>query len=162
MSVPTTYRDVIAWREAMALVADVYGDTARFPRGEAYGLMTEIRRAAVAVPSYLAEGTTRDTVRELVRFLGMSCGSIAALETRLEIAVGLGYLAADAVAVTRTRRVGALLSALRESLRGKATKKHSLSRGASVTAKPPGKHVRPSGSQLRSQLTDPGSRSSTW
>jgi len=162
MEMPTTYRDVIAWREAMVLVADVYRDTARFPRDEVIGLTAEIRHAALSVPSYLAEGTTRDTVNELVQFLGMGCGAIAALETRLEIAVRLGYLAADAAAVARTRRVGVLLSTLRESLREEGTEKRRHSSGASVAAEPRGKHARPSGSRLQSQVTDHGSQNFTW
>jgi four helix bundle protein len=116
MRAPPTYRDVIAWREAMALVQAVYRDTARFPPQEAFALRAQIRQAALAVPSRLAEGATRDTVGELVRFLGMSCGSLAALETQLEIAVRLGYLERDASAVIRTHRLGVLVTALRRSL----------------------------------------------
>lgn len=100
----------------MALVEAVYRDTARFPPEEAFGLAEQIRHAAVAVPSRLAEGTTSDSIVELVRFLGMSCGSLAALQTQLEIAVRLGYLAPDASAVTRTHRLGTLVTTLRQSL----------------------------------------------
>ena len=162
MGIPTTHRDVIAWQEAMVLVAEVYRVTARFPHDELLGLTAQIRQAALSVPSRLAEGTTRETVHELVRFLGMSCGSIAALETQLEIAVRLGYLAADAAAVTRTHRVGVLLSTLREALRKEAIEERSLGNGARANAKPRGKYVRASRSRLRSQVTDHGSRSSTW
>ena len=162
MGMPTTYRDVIAWREAMVLVADVYRDTARFPREESIGLTAEIRQAALSVPSYLAEGATRDTVNELVRFLGMGCGAIAALETQLEIAVRLGYLTAGASAVTRTRRVGALLSTLREELGKDVVEERPFSAGTRMDAKPRGKRVCPYATRLQSQVTDHGSRSSTW
>ncbi len=126
MGIPTTHRDVIAWQEAMVLVAVVYRVTARFPHDEMPGLAAQIRQAALSVPSYLAEGTTRDTVNELIQFLGMSCGSIAALDTQLEIAVRLGYLEPDTGAVTRTRRLGALVSALRETLRKEAMEERSV------------------------------------
>jgi len=100
----------------MALVEAVYRDTARFPPEEALALRARIRHAALAVPSRLAEGTTRDTIDELVQFLGMSCGSLAALETQLEIAVRLGYLEPDASAIIQTHRVGVLVATLRQSL----------------------------------------------
>jgi len=125
MGTPTTHRDVIAWREAMALVETVYQDTARFPPQEAFGLQAHIRRAALAVPSHLAEGTMRDTVGELVRSLGMSCGSLAALETQLEIAVRLGYLKPDAGVVIRAHRLGTLVTTLRNSLASEVPKDNS-------------------------------------
>lgn len=125
MDTPTTHRDVIAWREAMAVVEAVYRDTARFPPEEAFGLAAQIRNAALAVPSRLAEGATRNSVRELVRFLGMSCGSLAVLETQLEIAVRLGYLSPDARAVIRTHRLGVLVTTLRQSLASKAPRANS-------------------------------------
>ncbi len=111
-----THRDVIAWREAMALVEAVYRDTARFPAEEGFGLAAQIRNAAVAVPARLSEGTTRGSVSELIRLLGVSCSSLAALETQLEIAVRLGYLKSDARAVIGAQRVGALVTTLRRSL----------------------------------------------
>ena len=111
-----THRDVIAWREAMALVEAVYRDTARFPAEEGSGLAAQIRNAAVAVPARLAEGATRGSVGELIRLLGVSCGSLAALETQLEIAVRLGYLEPDARAVMGAQRVGVLVTTLRRSL----------------------------------------------
>ena len=108
----------------MALVETVYRDTARFPPEEAFALRARIRHAALAVPSRLAEGATRDTVGELLQFLGMSCGSLAALETQLEIAVRLGYLEPDASAVIQTHRVGVLVTTLRQSLGNELPKKN--------------------------------------
>ena len=127
----------------MVLVAEVYRVTARFPRDEMPGLAAQIRQAALSVPSRLAEGTTRDTVDELVRFLGMSCGSIAALDTQLEIAVRLGYLAPDAGAVTRARRLGALVSTLRETLQKEAIEERSFSSVERVTRKRRGNYGQP-------------------
>ena len=108
----------------MALVEAVYRDTARFPPEEALGLAEQIRHSALAVPSRLAEGTTSDSVIDLVRFLGLSCGSLAALQTQLEIAVRLGYLEPNARAVIRTRRLGLLVTTLRHSLACEIPKQH--------------------------------------
>jgi four helix bundle protein len=116
MGTPRTHRDVIAWRQAMVLVEAVYRDTARFPREEAFGLAAQIRHAALEVPARLAEGATRGSVSDLIRLLGASCGSLAALETQLEIAVRLGYLEPDARAVIGARRLGVLVFNLRQAL----------------------------------------------
>ena len=143
----------------MALVAEVYRATARFPHDEVLGLAAQIRQAALSVPSYLAEGTMRDTVNELTQFLGMSGGSIAALDTQLEIAVRLGYLAPDAAAVTRTRRLGHMVSRLRESLSKEAVEERSFSDVACVGGTQRGKRVSASPARAWSPFT--GHRSSS-
>ena len=117
MATYTTHRDLAAWREAMTLVELVYRDTAAFPREETYGLTSQIRRAAVSVPSNIAEGAARNTTKELVQFLGIGCGSLAELDTQLELAIRLGYLTADAEAVKQIGRVGRIVRLLRKSLR---------------------------------------------
>ena len=110
------HRDLIAWREAMSLVEIVYRDTESFPRDEVFGLRTQVRRAAVSVPSNIAEGSGRNSTAELRHFVGIACGSLAELETQLELAVRLGFMGADAVAVRQADRVGKLVNALRGSL----------------------------------------------
>ena len=110
------HRDLIAWREAMSLVEVVYHDTEKFPKDEAFGLRAQIRRAAVSVPSNLAEGSGRNSSRELRHFVGIASGSLAELETQLELAVRLGFLDAGATAMNQTNRVGRLVNALRRSL----------------------------------------------
>src|SRR5688572_16645546 len=99
MNAPVTHRDLIAWQEAMALVESVYRDTASFPREENYGLTTQIRRCAISVPSNIAEGAARNSSREYVQFLGISCGSLSELETQLELAIRLGFMKADSVSL---------------------------------------------------------------
>jgi len=71
------------------------------------------------VPSNIAEGAARNSSGELVQFLGIACGSIAELETQLELAVRLGYLKADAASVTQSNRVGMLARTLRKSRRNR-------------------------------------------
>ncbi len=79
-----------AWKEAMALVKMVYERTRGFPREELYGLTNQIRRAAVSVPSNIAEGAARTSKKEFVQFLSVARGSLSELETQLLISVDLG------------------------------------------------------------------------
>jgi four helix bundle protein len=101
----------------MDLVEVVYRDTVGFPNQETFGLTAQIRRAAVSVPSNIAEGSGRNSSGELVQFLGVACGSLAELETQLEVAVRLGYLKANADSVVQCSRVGMLVRTLRKSRR---------------------------------------------
>jgi four helix bundle protein len=117
MATPTTHYDLIAWQEAMNLVEAVYRDTENFPAKETYGLAAQIRRAAVSVPSNLAEGSARNSRKELIQFVGISCGSLAELQTQLQLAVRLGYLATGAPCMDQAIRVGKLVRSLRKSLR---------------------------------------------
>jgi four helix bundle protein len=119
MKPPTTHRDLVAWQEAMALVESVYRDTASFPREEIYGLTSQIRRCAVSVPSNIAEGAARNSSREWVQFLGIACGSLAELETQLELAIRLGLMKADVISFKHADRVARLVRALRTSLKAK-------------------------------------------
>jgi four helix bundle protein len=117
MVTPNTHYDLIAWQEAMNLVEAVYRDTEGFPQKETFGLTAQIRRSAVSIPSNLAEGAARNSRKELVQFVGISCGSLAELQTQLQLAVRLGYLAAEARCVSQATRVGRLVRSLRKSLR---------------------------------------------
>jgi len=110
------HRNLLAWQEAMSLVEVVYRDTRDFPRDETFGLKAQIRRAAVSVPSNIAEGAGRNSAGELRQFIGIASGSLAELVTQLELAVRLGFLKADATAIRQADRVGRLVNALRGSL----------------------------------------------
>jgi four helix bundle protein len=111
-----THRDLLAWQEAMKLVATVYRDTAAYPNEERYGLVSQTRRAAVSIPSNIAEGAGRNSSRELLQFLGYASGSLSELETELEIGVMLNYLPPTTEILKQTHRVGRLLRALRDSI----------------------------------------------
>lgn len=115
MDTPGTHRNLLAWREAMTLVEVVYRDTASLPQEEMFGLKAQIRRAAVSIPSNIAEGAGRNSPGELVQFLGIACGSLAELETQLELAIRLGYLKPDVGSLGQSGRVGMLLRTLRRS-----------------------------------------------
>lgn len=119
MNAPATHRDLVAWQETMALVETVYRETATFPKEENYGLTTQIRRCAVSVPSNIAEGAARNSSREYVQFLGISCGSLSELETQLELAKRLGFLKADSISFKHADRVARLVRALRRVLKAR-------------------------------------------
>lgn len=79
------HRDLVAWQKGMRLVKDVYRVTRNFPREEVYGLTNQLRRAAVSVPSNLAEGHGRLSRKEFRQFIGCARGSLLELETQLEL-----------------------------------------------------------------------------
>ncbi|MFY9853127.1 MAG: four helix bundle protein, partial [Terracidiphilus sp.] len=92
MARPKSYRELIVWQKAMALARGAYALSQGLPRNEAYGLITQIRRAAVSVPSNIAEGHGRLTDLQFRHFLGNARGSLYEMQTQLELAGGLGYL----------------------------------------------------------------------
>ncbi len=114
------YRDLETWQRAMELVKAVYIATRHFPKDELYGLTSQLRRAAVSIPSNIAEGCGRNSRNELHHFLGQARGSLAELETQLELAKGLGYL--DAVAATALLSKAAQLGRMLTGLRAWSTK----------------------------------------
>ena len=87
-----SYRDVKVWQKAIEFVVDIYSCTRAFPREEIYGLASQLRRAAVSVPSNIAEGKGRRTDREFLLFLHHARGSVFEVETQLTIAGRLGYI----------------------------------------------------------------------
>lgn len=86
------YIDLDIWKKARALVKDVYKITKDFSKHELYGLTDQIRRAAVSVPSNIAEGCGRKTPKDTMRFLYISRGSLYELETQLYLALDLQYM----------------------------------------------------------------------
>ena len=94
MSEIKDHRDLEAWRVTMDAVMETYRLSADFPKTEIYGLTGQMRRAAVSVPSNIAEGQAR-TFRAAINHLGISLGSIAELDTQLEVAVRRGYTSSD-------------------------------------------------------------------
>jgi four helix bundle protein len=92
MGTASSYRDLVVWQEAMRLVEMIYQRTAAFPRKEVFGLSAQLRRCAISVPSNIAEGAARNSPKELFQFLGVANGSLAELQTQLEIAARLGFL----------------------------------------------------------------------
>ncbi len=118
MSDIKTYRDLIVWQKAMQLVVDVYRACDNLPANERFGLDSQIKRAAVSIPSNIAEGYGRHSTADYIRFLHVASGSLNELQTQLEIALRVGYL--DTGSHMRfdaaSREVERLLSALIRSL----------------------------------------------
>lgn len=85
-----TYKDLIVWQRSMELVKEIYLLTDKFPRNELYGLVSQMQRAAVAIPSNIAEGYLRKHKKEYIQFLSISLGSAAELETQVLICKSLG------------------------------------------------------------------------
>ncbi|HEY4685550.1 MAG TPA: four helix bundle protein [Dehalococcoidia bacterium] len=90
-----SFRDLRVWQAAMNLVEQVYGLTQTFPKHELYGLAGQMQRAAVSIPSNIAEGHAREHTREYVQHISIAQASLAELQTQLEIAVRLRYLSDD-------------------------------------------------------------------
>ena len=92
-----SYRDLLVWRKAIDLVKIVYQLTRDqgFPPEEEYGLVSQIRRAAVSIPSNIAEGQARGGTKEFVQFLYIGKGSLAEVDTQLTISLELGFLVAQ-------------------------------------------------------------------
>ena len=90
-----SYRDLEVWQKGMGLARQVYDATKTWPREEMYGLTSQVRRAAVSVPSNIAEGQGRSSTREFIHHLSIARGSLYELETQLLLAQQLGYLVPD-------------------------------------------------------------------
>jgi four helix bundle protein len=87
-----TFRDLVVWQKAMDLVTEIYRVTQQFPKEEIFSLTSQLRRAAVSVPSNIAEGQGRITEKEFRQYLGNARGSLAEVETQINIAKNLSYL----------------------------------------------------------------------
>ncbi|MFN0055498.1 MAG: four helix bundle protein [Planctomycetales bacterium] len=119
------YRGLLVWQKAMDLVESSYRMTHSFPECERFGLSSQIQRAAVSIPANLAEGHSRGGTREFLYFVRIACGSIAELETHIEVARRLNYLSAMRFAELnrQAEEVGRMLSGLRASLQKKLSQK---------------------------------------
>ena len=109
-----SFRDLTAWQKAMTLSAGSYGFTVAFPREERYGLTAQIRRAAVSIPSNLAEGHNRRSRQAFANHVSIALGSQAELETQIELAVRLQFASQDSATPVQAlaAEVGRLLHGL--------------------------------------------------
>jgi four helix bundle protein len=116
-----SYRDLNVWQLGMQLTKDIYVLTRDFPKHELYGLTSQIRRAAVSVPANLAEGHARDSTKDFMRFVSITRGSMAEVETHLLLAESLGYCNNTQVRplLESCAQCGRMLSGLKRSLRQK-------------------------------------------
>jgi four helix bundle protein len=115
-----SFRDLDVWHLSVELAETVYRITARFPKSELFALTSQMRRAAVSISSNIAEGRARDSRREFLYFLSVSRGSLAELETQLELAIRLDYTDSDLHAArAQTDMLGKKLNRLQTSLRAR-------------------------------------------
>ena len=93
-----SHKDLLVWQKSVELVTRIYSETKSWPAEEIYGMTAQIRRAAVSIPSNIAEGAGRGGKKEFSRFLFIALGSLAEVETQIEIAERLGF-AIDALGI---------------------------------------------------------------
>jgi len=105
-----------AWKQSIELVEEIYAITTLFPKSEMYGLTSQLRRAAVSVPSNLAEGAGRNGAKEFAHFLSIAGGSLSEVETQLIIASRLGWIEVDHPVFSKLESVTRLVLGLRNSL----------------------------------------------
>jgi four helix bundle protein len=114
-----SFEDLIVWQKGMDFVAGVYKATAIFPKEELYGLTSQLRRAAVSIPSNIAEGQSRRTTGEFLQMLSVASGSLAECQTQLLLAKRLGFVPEKCCEslLSDSQEIGRLLGGLVNSLK---------------------------------------------
>ena len=109
-----TYRDLVVWQKSMRLVTQIYEVTRTFPKEEVYGLISQMRRCAVSIPSNIAEGYGRKSTDDYLRFLQIAISSLYEVQTQIEISLNLGYLSKDKFekVYEQSREIERMLSSL--------------------------------------------------
>ncbi len=129
-----SYKDLLVWQKSLDLVEMIYQVSKAFPKEELYGLTNQLRRAAVSIPSNIAEGHARSSTAEFLRFLSIARGSLAEVETQLLIAHRLSYLPADQL--SSILNVQAEINKMVNGLMGKLAPKSSPLIPATTTELP--------------------------
>ncbi len=114
-----SYRELVVWRKAMDLVRAIYDETKGWPKEEQYGLTSQIRRAAVSVPSNIAEGQGRSSTKEFLKHVSIAYGSLMEVETQIIIAQEQAYCSAEQaeMLLALAAEVGRLLNGLSRALK---------------------------------------------
>ncbi|MDH4164016.1 MAG: four helix bundle protein [Nitrospirota bacterium] len=116
------HHNLDVWKRSIELVVEIYKVTDTFPRHEVYGLTQQMRRAAVTIPSNIAEGAARKSSKEFIQFLSTAQGSIAELETQLIIADKLKYLKQASVLLKELNELSLMTAGLQGTIKKKAGK----------------------------------------
>jgi len=111
-----THKDLEVYKHSLDLVEQIYQLTASFPSSENFGLTSQLRRAAVSLPSNIAEGSSRGSTKDFIRFLNMASGSLAEIETQLIIAERIGYITFAEDLKTSIITIRKMLYRLKQSL----------------------------------------------
>ncbi len=117
-----SYKDLDLWKESINLVIEIYSITKFFPKEEIYGLVSQLRRSAVSIPSNVAEGSGRKNTKEFIQFLWIANGSISEVETQLEIAKRLNYYEENNELLNKIKYVRKMLLGLISALENKLQK----------------------------------------
>lgn len=107
-----SFKDLDVWKRGIGFVAEIYKLTSRFPKDELYGLVSQMRRAAVSIPSNIAEGQGRKNAKEFIQFLYIAKGSLAEIETQLIICERLKFIADAQVQVEKLKVLRMMLIGL--------------------------------------------------
>ncbi len=110
------YKQLDVWKKGMQLALDVYEATKAFPDEEKYGLVAQMRRSSISIPSNIAEGYRRMLPRDFARFVRIAYGSGAELETQIELSRGLGFIKCESKIDQALNDVMSMLNGLRRSL----------------------------------------------
>jgi four helix bundle protein len=115
------FKDLLVWQKSTDLIEQIYRITHCFPKQETYGLSSQVQRAAVSVAANIAEGNGRDSTREYIHHLAFSLGSLAEVETFLEVSLRLGYSNSSVITPLEAQcnEIGRMLRGLQKSLRAK-------------------------------------------
>lgn len=121
-----SYRDLIVWQKAMDLVVLVYELSSHFPRDEIFGLTAQLRKAAVSVPSNIAEGQARWSTKEFLHHMSIALGSTAEVDTQILVSIRLRYVSQDQAskALDLAAQVGKMINGLANSLESRDPTSH--------------------------------------
>ena len=114
-----SYKELIVWQKAMEMVENIYALTQSLPKDELFALTNQIRRAAISVPSNIAEGYGRQSKKEYQQFLSIANGSVCEIETQLLLCVRLGYLTEENTRETfqLLSEIGKMIIAIKQKLK---------------------------------------------
>lgn len=109
-----TYKDLEVWQKSIVFVTDIYNQTNNFPKEEMYGLVSQLRRSAVSVPSNIAEGSARQSNKEYIQFLYIALGSLVELDTQLIIAENIKFISNETLSDLQIKmeEIGKMLNGL--------------------------------------------------
>ncbi|EPR74779.1 23Sr RNA [Winogradskyella psychrotolerans RS-3] len=117
-----THKDLEVYKLSLNLVEEIYKLTKGFPSSENFGLTSQLRRAAVSLPSNIAEGSSRGSTKDFIRFLNIASGSLAEIETQLVIAERIGYITFDDTLQNNSITIRKMLYRLKQALSKKLSK----------------------------------------
>jgi len=115
------HHKLVVWQKSLDLAQTVYLVTKKFPKEEIYALTNQMRRAAVSVPSNIAEGAARASNKEFLHYLSISRGSLSELETQIMVAKRVGYISDIEIILNEIESIFSLLGGLMKSIKEKST-----------------------------------------